>query len=136
MDSGPVQALQLRDQPQPASAATGSAAANGAGLGLHVTASAFPWPPGRARSWPASPEGAARPVGWPRIRDPRLEAADAKQVHGAGKIASRRKTYLSGAYLNTAPCQAAAVPWQEWGKVGNLRPSWVYPFDSNSDIKT
>lgn len=33
MDSGPVQALQLRDQPQPASAATGSAAANGGGPG-------------------------------------------------------------------------------------------------------
>lgn len=42
MDSGPVQALLLQDQPQLASAATGSAVANGAGPGLHVIASAFP----------------------------------------------------------------------------------------------
>lgn len=42
MDSGPVQALLLQDQPQLASAATGSAAANGAGPGLHVIASALP----------------------------------------------------------------------------------------------
>lgn len=94
MDSGPVQALQLRDQPQPASAATGSATANGAGRGLHVTASTFPWPPcrarggsGRFRSAPSSPEGASGQLGGPGsgIGGGRLLAAE--QVHGAGKIA-------------------------------------------------
>ncbi|XP_027463107.1 uncharacterized protein LOC113930175 [Zalophus californianus] len=75
MDSGPVQALQLRDQPQPASAATGSAAANGAGPGLHVTASTFPRPHGRARSGPGSPEAAAWRARWPRVGDWRREAA-------------------------------------------------------------
>lgn len=42
MDSGPVQAPQLWDQPQSASAATGRVAANGAGPGLHVIACAVP----------------------------------------------------------------------------------------------
>lgn len=129
MDSGPVQALQLRDQPQPASAATGSAAANGAGPGLHVTASTFPRPPGRARSGPAPRRGLRGRLGGPRSGTGGERQPDAEQVHGAGKIAGRQKTYLSNAYLNGAPCQAAAVAWLERGKVSNLRPSWVYPFD-------
>lgn len=94
MDSGPVQALQLRDQPQPASAATGSATANGAGRGLHVTASTFPRPPcrarggsGRFRGGPRSPAGVSGPRGGPGsgVRGGRLLAAE--QVHGAGTIA-------------------------------------------------
>lgn len=57
MDSGPVQALQLRDQPQPASAATGSAAANRAGAGLHVIASTFPGGPDAPAKRGALPPG-------------------------------------------------------------------------------
>lgn len=94
MDSGPVQALLLQDQPQLASAATGSAAANGAGLGLHVIASAFPLvalprlprvgalpqPDGRADQ-----RGMCGELGGPGSGTGGEKLRDSEQVHGAGK---------------------------------------------------
>lgn len=149
MDSGPVQALLLRDQPQLASAATGSAAANGAGLGLHVIASAFPLvalprlprvgalpqPDGRAdQRWMCGELGGpGSGTGGEKLRD-------AEQVHGAGKSGSRdrgpRNTVKrppgQGAVPGN-PCLAGARQGQE-----PLPFLGLYPVDYNYpvDIKT
>jgi hypothetical protein len=60
MDSGPVPALQLWDQPLPASVATGPAAANGAGPGLHVIAGSVPASPAAPAGGPAASAGGGR----------------------------------------------------------------------------
>ncbi|XP_058394470.1 uncharacterized protein LOC131404148 [Diceros bicornis minor] len=122
MDSGPVQALQLRDQPQPASAATGSVAANGAGRGLHVIASTFPGCPaapaeGRGASAAARagrPEGRVWRMRWPRVGDRRPEAPRRRAGAWGGE-----EPQPQIAVAGTLICQTAT-----WAGRGARQPLW------------
>lgn len=100
MDSGPLQALQLWDQPQPASAATGPAAANGAGPGLHVIASAF------------SPLGPVAPAGGRAASAARLLGRPEETCPAEGGGPGMRD--VRGWRPETAGLRAGAGGGEEW----------------------
>ncbi|KAM9111119.1 uncharacterized protein AAG666_004476 isoform 1-T1 [Megaptera novaeangliae] len=114
MDSGPVQALQLRDQPQPASAATGSAAANGAGSGLHVMASSLPRRlsrvcrrSGRFRRRACWPEGRRSDFGGPGSDAGGGRLLDCAQVQPAGRGSRRSSQSPHRSAVKRPPGQGA-----------------------------